>query len=263
VITMHGGTGFASRWRRRAALRWAFRSSSAIVAVSRSTRDQLAECLNVPTKNIQVVPNGIKYRAGERQRVRCELGLAPDEPLLLAVGNLYPVKAHIVLLRALALLNQSRTAPWRLVIAGRGGEEESLRAYAAEHGLNDRVQLLGYRADVPDLLAAADLWLMPSLSEGLPLALIEAMFAKKAIITSAVGGIPDVVRHGIEGLLVPPGEAPALAAALEGLIGDPGRRAILGEAAARRAAASFAVESMADAYEELYLRGQQLQESRL
>jgi glycosyltransferase involved in cell wall biosynthesis len=252
VVTMHGGTDFAQKFRRRAAIRWAFRNSRHAVAVSEPTRERLAEALGIPAGSMTVVPNGIRFEAGERWRIRSELGLADDELLVTAVGNLYPVKGHIVLLRALATLRGEGQPRWRLAIAGRGGEEDALRRFAAENGIADRLHLLGYRADIPDLLAAADVYSMPSRSEGLPLALIEAMFAARPVVASAVGGIPDVVTSGEHGLLVPPDDVPRLAGALATLLGSPAERRDLAAAARRRAEQDFGVERMAERYERLY-----------
>jgi glycosyltransferase involved in cell wall biosynthesis len=169
-----------------------------------------------------------------------------------AVGNLYPVKGHDVLVRALGSIQSDH--PWKLAIAGRGEEEGRLRALARETGIADRVHLLGYRADVGDILAAADIFAMPSLSEGLPLALIEALFAGKAVLASAVGGIPDALEDGREGLLVSPGEPDALATALHRLLDSPGLREQLGASAQRRAEAEFTTARMTARYEAIYRR---------
>lgn len=252
IITMHGGGYFAGRWRRRAALRWAMRRSHATVAVSGATRAALEEALG-PLGTPIVIPNGVPHRVGHGDGVRRTLGLAPDEPLILSVGNLYPVKGHRVLLEALSLLRTSRPElPWSAAIAGRGEEEEALRRFAAEHGLADRVHLLGLRDDVPDLLAAAEIFVLPSLSEGLPLALLEAMTAGKAIAASRVGGIPEAARPEREALLVPPRDPHALAAALGRLVADPALRGRLAAAARRRMRTGFSLEAMTRAYERLY-----------
>jgi glycosyltransferase involved in cell wall biosynthesis len=251
LVTMHGGTGWAARWRRRAAMRWALRASSGIVAVSDPTRLELERILGT-IASVSVVPNGVPRRDGDRARLRLELGVGDDEPLIVAVGNLYPVKGHAVLLHALARVEANR--PWRLAIAGRGEEEAQLRALAQEHGLVDRLHLLGYRPDIPDLLAAADIFAMPSLSEGLPLALLEAMFSGRAIVASSVGGIPDALADGDAGVLVGPGDAGELSAALTRLLENPDLRHSLGSAAQHRAEAKFTTARMADAYEAIYRR---------
>lgn len=253
VITMHGGRYYAGRWRRRAALRWAFRHSRRVVAVSRATRTDLTRTLGVGPGGIRVVPNGVPPRPGSGEGVREELGIAGDEPLMLAVGSLYPVKGHAVLLEALGRLVRSRSVPpWRLAVAGRGGEEQRLRRRIEDEGLGGRVHLLGFRDDVGDLLAAADLFVMPSLSEGLPLALLEAMHAGTAIVASGVGGIPEAVTTGREAVLVPPGDPAALAAALASVLADRRLRCSLSEAARARARARFSVAAMTDAYERIY-----------
>lgn len=252
IITFHGGVRMLAKWRRRAALRWAMKRSLATVAVSESTRLRFAASLGVDPAALQVVPNGIEKRVGVGERLRTELALANGERLVVAVGNVIPVKGHITLVRALARLDPAVT-PWRLAIAGelRDGAPE-IREFAAREGLNDRIVLLGRRLDIPDILAAADLFVMPSLSEGLPLALLEAMFAGRAIIASSVGGIPEVIRDDVEGLLVPPGDPGPLAVALDRLLGDPSLRDELGSRARARAEDRYSVGAMTDGYEALY-----------
>ncbi len=253
VITMHGGQRVLSHWRRRLAFRWALRRSRAAATVSEATRRLFLDVLRLPPGAMAVVHNGIvPPPSGDPAALRRELGLSEGEILIVSVGNLYPVKGHAVLLEALTLLAGRAYLPaWRMALAGRGRETERLKRFAVEHRL-DRVHFLGHRADVPDILAATDIWVMPSLSEGLPLALLEAMFAGKAIVASAVGGIPEVIVSERDGLLVPPRDPEALAAALERLIASAALRSALGKAARERAAEGFSVAHMADDYERLY-----------
>jgi glycosyltransferase involved in cell wall biosynthesis len=159
------------------------------------------------------------------------------------------------LLEAIArLVSAGHGTPWRLLIAGgRGGDEhQPLLEYIRAQGLGERVHIVLNRNDVADLLALADVFVMPSLWEGLPMAVLEAMVARKAIIATAIAGIPEAIVDGREGLLVPPGDAGTLADALLLLLTDPARRAALGEAAAARANRDFTVAVMAERYEELY-----------
>ena len=255
VITMHGGRYYAARWARRLALRWAARWSDAIVGVSASVVADLERTLRLPRGTARLVHNGVSFEPGRRERVRAELGLRPDEKLIVAIGSLYPVKGHIVLLRALADID-ARATPWHLAIAGRGGEERGLRDFGAEHGMAERVHLLGYRSDVSDVLAAADIYAMPSLSEGLPLSLLEAMSAGKAIVASDTGGIPEAVANGRDALLVPPGDHAALAAALRALLDDAGERERLGAEAKAHVTATFGLDRMTDGYERIYREAQ-------
>ncbi|MDB4876553.1 MAG: glycosyl transferase group 1 [Gemmatimonadetes bacterium] len=253
VITMHGGRYYSSGAHRRAALRWSARGSRAVVGVSDATATELADQLGLARDRVQVVHNGVRPETGDRAPVRNELGVKDDELLVVAVGNLYPVKAHIVLLRALANMRANGAAPnWRVAIAGRGGEEPALRAFVSEHQLEDHVHILGYRSDIANILAASDVYAMPSLSEGLPMALIEAMFARRPVIASRTGGIPEVVTDGVDGLLVPPGDDAALADGLSRLFADAALRDRLATAGRGRAMDRFGVERMVDAYERLY-----------
>jgi glycosyltransferase involved in cell wall biosynthesis len=129
-----------------------------------------------------------------------------------------------------------------------------LLRYITEHGLSGRVHIVLNRNDVADLLSLSDIFVMPSRWEGLPMAVLEAMVAGKAIVASAIAGIPEAIIDGREGLLVPPGEPAALADALEILLTQPHRRRELADAAAERARREFTVGVMADRYEALYAR---------
>lgn len=250
VITLHGGTRLTAALRRRIAVRMALELSAAMVAVSESWRKELARALRVQPSRIAVVPNGVPPRPGDRETTRTTLGIRTNELMILAVGNLEPWKGHRFLLEAAAGLPPSV----RVVIAGgRGGPEATvLEKLAASDPLRGRVQILLHRTDVPDLLAASDLFVMPSTFEGLPLAVLEAMFAARPVVASRVGGIPEAVRDGEEGLLVPPADPAALAAALRRLLLDPPLRQRLGRAGRARAEARFTVQAMTDRYERLY-----------
>jgi len=255
VVTMHGNEAVMEAWRRRAALRWVARNAGAFVAVSDHTRRSMEGRLGLPDGAIEVVPNGVPFRPGDRDATRRKLGVDDDEVLLLTVGNLRARKGHGVLIDALGRLNGAGCGvSFRLAVAGGGCEREALERQAADLGLSDRVMLLGHRDDVPDLQAAADVYVMPSYWEGMPLAVLEAMIAGKAIVASRVGGIPEAIRDGETGLLVLPGDAPALAQALRRLIEDPRQRVRLGATAREYADREYHVRVMADRYERLYHR---------
>jgi glycosyltransferase involved in cell wall biosynthesis len=255
VITMHGGFNATKALRRRIALRWAMRSSDHVVMVSGATKSQFAAALGVPESLFITVPNGVPAQQGDAVRARVEFGVDRDTCVFLAVGTLELHKGHQLLLEALVLLkNRGLNTPWKLIIAGgRGGDQhESLLRYIEQAGLVDRVHIVTNRNDISDLLALASVFVMPSLIEGLPMALLEAMHARKAIIASVTAGIPEAILHGRDGLLVPPGDVQALASAIELLLTDPAKRLALGEAAAVRANSQFTVQIMADRYEALY-----------
>jgi glycosyltransferase involved in cell wall biosynthesis len=176
-------------------------------------------------------------------------GVGTEAIVIGTVGNLYPVKGHRVLVQAVARLGSDV----HLAIAGRGAEEAGLRSLAAELGIAPRVHLLGYREDTPDLLAASDIYALSSLYEGQSLALIEAMAAGLPIAATHVGGNPEVLGQADrDGLLVPPSDPAALAAALARLAGDRALRAQLGAAARARARTEFSLTTMVGRYRALY-----------
>jgi glycosyltransferase involved in cell wall biosynthesis len=258
VVTMHGSLYYAERVRRRVALRAALALRGRTVAVSESLARRLREDLWMPASRVAMIPNGVPCPATPTPTLREELGLGPSDRLLVAVGNLYPVKGHRYLIDALSLL-VARHPRVHVAIAGRGALEGELMAGARDRGVAERVHLIGLRSDVPAVLAAADVFVLPSLSEGLPLALLEAMFAGRAIVASAVGEVSAALAHGAAGVLVPAGDPLALAAAVDGLLSEPQRARDLGRTAARRAAAEYDISRMVrrylDVYEEALGRG--------
>jgi glycosyltransferase involved in cell wall biosynthesis len=193
----------------------------------------------------------VHLTAVQHSSVRSELELGPADLLIVAIGNLYPVKGHIHLLEALALL-ADQFPGLHVAIAGRGELERALLARADELRLRDRFHLLGLRSDIANLLAGADVFVLPSLSEGLPLALLEAMMAGRPIVATDVGEVSVALADGAAGVLVPPADTSALAAALARLLSDPSEARRLAEAAGRRAAAEYVLCQMVERYASLY-----------
>jgi glycosyltransferase involved in cell wall biosynthesis len=251
VLTMHGGRYHAQRLRRRLALHAAVASSASAVAVSSSFARTLSRDLGVRRSWIQTVANGVERARPERSTVRDELRLTPDDRLIVAVGNLYPVKGHRYLVDALGLL-ADRYPRLHVAISGRGGLHDALAAQADALGVSGRLHLLGLRSDVAAVLQAADIVAMPSLSEGLPLALLEAMFAGRAIVASDVGDVRVALADGAAGVVVPPGDVTALVAAIDRLLEDPEYARGLGVAAAQQAEQEYDVSRMVDRYVDLY-----------
>lgn len=255
AATVHGKSWVADRARRRFAYRALHRLGMPVVAVSRDLAGFLSERLRLPPREIAVLPNGIPIpdlpadRLEARRAARAALHLPAEGPLAVCVGNLYPVKDHATLLRALP-----RLANLRVAIAGRGAEETRLRSLSAELGVSDRVTLLGVRSDVNTVLAAGDLFVQPSRSEGLPLSILEAMAAGLPIVATRVGGVPEAVTDGETGLLVPPGDPGTLSEALAALLRDPPSSRALASAARRRAEREYSVQAMCERYRRLYDR---------
>lgn len=264
LITMHGSRYYAGRLRRRIAMRLAVQASNAVVAVSRTLSQHLARDLWIRRSRIVTIPNGVRPPLNDTpSTLRAELGLQFGDQLVVAVGNLYPVKGHAVLLDALALL-AARFPRLHVAIAGRGELERPLRRRAEELRVSDRFHLLGLRADIGNVLAGADVFVLPSLSEGVPLALLEAMLMAKPVVASAVGEVPAVLDGGRAGLLVPPSDAAALAAGLEELLSHPARARALSAAAQARATTAYTFDVMMDAYRALYAQalGEQAHDGR-
>lgn len=172
--------------------------------------------------------------AGTRARVRAELGVADDEVLALTVGNLRRNKDYPNLLTA-AKQAVGEFPALRFIAVGQGPLEREVRSLHRDLALGDAFQLLGFRRDVADLMAASDLFVLGSAHEGLPVAIMEAFAAGLPVIATKVGGVPQQVREGIEGLLVPPGDPGSLSGALVRVASDDRLRNSMAEASERRA----------------------------
>jgi len=247
VTTMHGNRYYAGRRRRRLAMRLAIALSGRTVAVSDTLADHISKDLGVARARIGTIANGVSFTPGERPTLRRELGLEPDDRLLVAVGNLYPVKGHRYLIDALAIL-AARYPRLHLAISGRGHLAGALTAQAIARGIGDRVHLLGLRSDIPSVLAAGDIFVMPSLSEALPLSLLEAMFARLPIVATDVGDVSVALDGGAAGVLVEPANAPALAIAIARLLEDPSGASVVAQRALERARAEYDVRQMVQRY---------------
>jgi glycosyltransferase involved in cell wall biosynthesis len=195
------------------------------IAVSHAAAHHLIETKKVPKSKISVIHNGRdldRFAPTNTQRriaTRAALGLR-DEPVILTLARLDDQKGHRHLIDALAIVAR-RQPNLVAILAGEGPLEQSLRAQCMSLGLGDRVRFLGYRRDVPELLEAADLVVLPSLYEGLPLVAIEALAAGRPMVATEVDGTPEVVIHERTGLLVPPANPVALAAAIERMLDNP------------------------------------------
>ena len=226
------------------------------IAVSGSTRDFLVRERHVPASRVRVIWNGApldEFAPVPREQalaVRRQLGLQDEQLVIGSVGRLSAQKGHVHLLDALPAVFASHPRA-RLLLVGDGDEEPRLREQAARLGLGERVVFAGHRADVPAVLGAIDLLAISSLYEGTPLALFEAMAAGKAIVSTSVDGCREVLDEGRTALLVPPGDAPALAAALGRALGDEDLRARL-SAGARQDSRRYDIRACVGNMEALY-----------
>jgi glycosyltransferase involved in cell wall biosynthesis len=261
--------GLGARWARVPALstrrmdrrvarglrtRWLYgRLLRRVAAISPAVERRLLAA-GVEPQRIRVIWSAVDPDAlapsAPREALRAQLGAPPETACVLAAANLVRRKGVDVLLAAVAALAPG--ARWALWIAGDGPERAALEAAASRLGVGDRVRFLGRRSDVPDLLEACDVFVLPSRKEGLGVAALEAMARGRPVVASAVGGLAEVVAADETGLVVPPGDAAALATALERLIADPELARRLGAAGAKRVAEHFLAERMVSAYESLY-----------
>jgi glycosyltransferase involved in cell wall biosynthesis len=255
VYTEHnvpGGYRRASRWLNAATWRWQAGVVAVSEAVGRGGPAGRARGALAPV----VIPNGLDLGALDREAA-APPGPLPPAPAgalrVLVPATLARRKGQDVLLDALGRLAPvgRRFAVW---LAGEGPAREALRRRTQRLGLEAAVHLLGRRTDVLALALAADCVVLPSRQEGHPLALLEALALGRPVLACAVGGVPEIVDPGRTGLLVPPEDPAALAAALERLRRDPALRARLGAAAARAARARFDVRRSVAAVEALYRR---------
>jgi glycosyltransferase involved in cell wall biosynthesis len=222
-----------------------------LVAVSEDTR-RAYERQGYPPGRIEVVYNGVEPPAATNGSLRAEAGLTPDAPLVAELGRLCDVKGQRELIRALTSLPDAR-----LVLIGtdleRGGAfQDELEREAERLGVRDRVHFTGHREDARALLAEADVVALPSWTEGLPLAALEAMAQGRPVVATPVGGTPEVVVDGETGLLVPPRDHEALAGAIGRLLADPKLRGRMGEAGRRRAEERFSLDAMTGRFLQIY-----------
>ncbi len=230
------------------------RGSDVLIAPSSIVAGRMVEQDGVPAERVVTLPNGIEARTPTPGRdLRAELGIDAGAPVVVAVGSLRPVKRFDLLVAAAARL-RDRVPGLCVLIAGDGSERSRLEAAIAADGLEGTVRLLGARSDVPDVLTAADVAVTCSDAEASPLAIMEYMAAGLPTVATRVGGIPEVIEEGVDGVLVPPGDPDALACEVAALLDDPDRRAALGAAARRHRAERFDLSVMVERVEQLYLR---------
>lgn len=227
-----------------------------VVTVSHAIR-VAAESVGRPRRPVEVVPNGADTRVfhpRDRREARARLDLPADGPVVTYVGKLVPRKGVDTLIEAMGLLAaRPRGAPL-LVAAGIGEMREGLERRAAELGVADRVRFAGKAPhdEVAWYMAAGDVFVLPSHSEGLPTVACEALNCGLPVVATAVDGTPEIVRDGETGLLVPPGDAGALAAALDRVLADDALRARLAETALRVGRDEFTWAANAARMSEIY-----------
>ena len=249
IFTVHGWAFKAHAGIRSALFRWADRLMAPLttvtICVAEGERTAGLAARTCRADRTVVIPNAVDAAAAPQSRH------AGEPPRIVAIGRLAAPKDALTLVRALAAVGPR---PYSALVVGDGPDRPAVEAEIRSLGLERAVRLAGERRDVPGLLADADVFVLSSRSEGAPLSVLEAMAAGLPVVASAVGGVPELVADGATGLLVPPGDPGALAAALDRLLADPALRRRLGAAARERVRTRFDLAGMREAHLALYAR---------
>lgn len=234
------------------AYRWMSRSTSALVAVADATAEAFSAATGIPRARFQVVHSGVDLASFRPAEDRGQRGAG--DCLLGCVARLGARKGHEHLLRAVARLRTEGVAGVRVELVGDGPHRTALERLARNLGIAEIVTFAGEMRDVTGRLAAMDVFVLPSLTEGRPTAIMEAMAAGLPVVATQVGAVDTLVNDGVTGFVVPPGDADALAAALRRLIEDTRLRETFGRAARRTAEEAFSLTRMVNGYESIYSR---------
>ncbi|MGH7498374.1 MAG: glycosyltransferase family 4 protein, partial [Gemmatimonadales bacterium] len=262
VITMHGGDvyvnpsqgyDFPTRWYVKPVLRWTLTSADALSAITEDCR-QHALRAGAPPDSMRIVFNGTdlhRFSPAVDGRKPVDARFGPH--MVFACRQLFPRKGIRFLIEAAAQI-KPRFPDLKVVIAGDGFERPELVRLAQQLGIAADVTFLGWVAntELPQYYRAAAISVIPSLEEGFGIPAAEAMGCETAVVASDAGGLPEVVEHGVTGLVVPRGEIAALAAAMESLLADPVRRHRMGVAGRARALRLFDWDRTAEQFEEIY-----------
>jgi len=230
------------------------RRTTRMVAVSRAEGDAAVRHGIVPRDRITVIWNGVEAELAPsrpRSEIRRELGIGSDAPVLVSVGLLEVSKGHRFLVEAVGRV-MSDLPELRCLIVGDGSRRRELEEQCRGAGLASNITFTGHRRDAVDLIAAGDALVLPSLWEGLPYVILEAMALAVPVVSSDVGGCGELLDHGTTGLLVPAADATALAGAITDLLRDPARPEGMGRQGRDRARSRFSVDEMMARYARLY-----------
>lgn len=226
-----------------------------MVALTEGEKQDFIKFSLCPPDKIVKIHSGVKIdkylnAKVDKETFRQQLGIHPTRLVVGTVGWLWPIKGPMYLLQAMAKVWQ-QNPECELVYVGRGDLEEELKATAASLGVADKVRFLGWREDIYNIMPLFDLFALPSLNEGMGRVLVEAMAAGKPLVASEVGGVPDLVTPGATGILVPPGDVEALAAAIAEILNDPVKAKKMGDTG-RRACRHYSVAAMLERLNAMY-----------
>jgi len=254
ILHRQRGPRSLREWMMRVAINHVFSKADRLIAVSEEVTQALQLRTTIPQRKVLTIPNGIdsrRFRFGEDKNVlRRALGLPLDRKIIVMVGRLTRQKGYSHLINSMAMIEPAER-PLALVL-GDGADRDQLELLVRTKGLARDVRLLGNRSDVPDFLGAADLFVLSSLWEGLPLALLEAAASGLPVVVTAVGGNAEVIKHGESGLLVEPGDEKGMAQAISHLLADPAKRRQMGHEARKQFDRRYSLASFVEAHEHCY-----------
>jgi glycosyltransferase involved in cell wall biosynthesis len=248
-----GPKRFGYRLLYRVAAHWV----NGFIAVSDDVKRAMLKTYSLGPDKVAVICNSVDVRRYQqpvdRVRVRRELGLAENSRVVAVVATFKEQKGHRYLIEAVPSVI-SQFPDLHILFIGDGDLREELQAQARAAGVDDHIHFLGFRQDIPDLLAASDYFVLPSLWEGLPMALVEAMASGLPVLATEVSGSKQVMVHGQTGLLVAPGNVQQLKEAMLRMLSEPDQSKAMAEAAQRRIAANFSSKKQAEEHVALYQR---------
>lgn len=255
IATVHGKIRDFENRRQVFAYKFVGRYGSKIVAVSHYLRDNLIKTAGINPGKIITIYNGISLNKFEinldRARKRRELNIGLTTPIVTAIGDLRPVKGYEYFLQAASKVVKAVPAT-KFLIAGEGALRKELESQSQKLGLNGSVSFLGFRDDIPELLAISDVYVLPSLKEGFSISTIEAMAMSKPVVVTNSGGPPEIVIDSKTGFVVPPADAAALFSAMITLLKDKDTAYKMGEKGRKHVVENFSLANMVGRYEQLY-----------
>ena len=233
------------------------RLSNKIIGVSEHTSDHVVEVEGAPREKVLTIYNGIDFDRVKpsdddfRKRIRQEFA-AEDKFLILTTGRLHPEKGYLYLFPAVAKLKKLTNKPFVWLIAGKGPLESDFRQCVSNLGCDDVIKFIGFLKDIPDLMSTADVFVLPSVAEAFGVVFAEAIYLGTPIVATKIGGIPEIVTDGVDGILIPPADSDALANTLADLIAHPEKLKSLLNASKQKVIDRFEFEDMTRKYETAY-----------
>lgn len=253
IVTTEQNINRDQSWLRELLKKWTYYLTDQVVAISAAVKKYTVARYGVPPEKIEIIPNDVDVKnfQSEILNLKSEIKKPAGKKVILTIGRLVPQKGHRYLLEAFAKLKDREN--YELWIAGEGPLRSCLEKQTKDLGIDDQVRFLGERSDVPALLAQADLFVFPSLWEGLGIALLEAALAKAPIVATAVDGVLDILQDNITGRLVEAADSQVLAIAMEEALANSEQTKEMAERAYQFVKENFDVKVVVKKYEGLYL----------